>query len=68
MNVEELRAAALFEVGDEVYLYGSTRWTVIARYWSKRQGCIVYDIHFPRTDVTSRRIAEDRLSLAERRR
>lgn len=60
-----LRATAAFHIGDIVYTRKSTRpWRITARYWSRSQQCIVYDLRFEYNGVRLPRMPEQDLFAA----
>jgi hypothetical protein len=63
MDVEELKTRARYQVGDEVWMEhsGSRPWRITARYWSRRRGCIVYDLCFEYNGLTLDKVEEERL-------
>jgi hypothetical protein len=54
----ELRRLAQFKVGDEVWTRASGPWRVTARYWSRAQGCIAYDLEYPYNGVILSKVPE----------
>ncbi len=67
-SLPHLQHIAKFEVGDEVYLYGTAKWRITARYWSRREQCILYDILFEYTQVESKRKREEELEAVNPKR
>lgn len=52
-TMDELRSMAKHSVGDEVCIYGHTKWRVKARYWSRSRRCIMYRLVFEYNGATT---------------
>jgi|GEM_PF-6982100 len=62
-NIPQLQHQAHFQVGDRVTIRtNNAKWLITARYWSPRQGCIMYDLVFERNGVVADRMAESELN------